>query len=767
MISIRKEQFSFIYIVAGFLAIILSTVAVATISKDTSAVSGSDFNAGNIIQDRNFYNNSSMSAAEIQAFLNSKVPTCSSGYTCLKSYSQNTPNRSADGLCGYYQGGNKVAAQIIYDVGLVCGVNPQVLITLLQKEQALITSTRPSSTQYASATGYACPDTAACDPAFAGFFGQVYKAAWQYKYYAKYSDSYSYRPYRNNSILWSPTTSCGRSNVTIENQSTASLYIYTPYRPNQAALNNLYGTGDSCSAYGNRNFWRIFSDWFGIDNKALIRTASSGDLYYSTGQYKYRVTSMDVAAEYGFSTSDVAFVSQSTLDSIQNAPNNPTLNYIVKSDSDSDDDGGNIYLVTGRQRHLITSMEQFANFGLSTNNLTQLPYYSLVRLPLAGNLSNFVYDSTGFVYKVENGTKSGIFQGTLFNQLNPSGQASRLSDFALSNLRTITPLISGVVTLQDSNGALWSATSSGWNYIPSMNVAQCIGAASNIIRVTPTQAAQGTRLDNASCVAKKEGDQTLYLLDGPNKYPVVSEWGITNAATLDASVLNSKQTINLSANSVFKDSGSGSLYLLQNNKKRYIGDMLAVQQRGQQDSIKTVSTPFLSELADGPEVYSTGTSVIDTSGNIFIIHNNQKLYVQSMAILRAYGYSSSSFVRLNDSTLSAYPTAGNLEQKSVIGSNKFLFDKSIGWSIPDTLLSAYGMTGTLPTYDASVARYANPKQPTRYIKSDSSAQLYYLDNGTKRPVYSWDAFVGLGGNNQNITEYSSTTLNQFPTGASY
>ena len=49
----------------------------------------------------------------------------------------------------------------------------------------------------------------------------------------------------------------------IRNQATAALYIYTPYRPNQGALNNLYGTGDSCSSYGNRNFWRMFTDWFG------------------------------------------------------------------------------------------------------------------------------------------------------------------------------------------------------------------------------------------------------------------------------------------------------------------------------------------------------------------------------------------------------------------------------------------------------------------------------------------------------------------------
>ena len=49
----------------------------------------------------------------------------------------------------------------------------------------------------------------------------------------------------------------------LANAATAALYYYTPYQPNAAALANLYGTGDSCSAYGNRNFWRLYRDWFG------------------------------------------------------------------------------------------------------------------------------------------------------------------------------------------------------------------------------------------------------------------------------------------------------------------------------------------------------------------------------------------------------------------------------------------------------------------------------------------------------------------------
>jgi LysM repeat protein len=50
--------------------------------------------------------------------------------------------------------------------------------------------------------------------------------------------------------------------VAIKNQATAGLYYYTPYTPNDIALVNLASVGDSCSAYGNRNFWRVYNYWF-------------------------------------------------------------------------------------------------------------------------------------------------------------------------------------------------------------------------------------------------------------------------------------------------------------------------------------------------------------------------------------------------------------------------------------------------------------------------------------------------------------------------
>lgn len=238
-----------------------ATVAPA---PSASAVNASDWNAGNIIDDAVFYDANAMSAGEIQGFLNDKVRNCQSGYTCLKDYRQNTDNRPADKYCNGYSGApNESAATIIDKVARSCGISQKSLLVLLQKEQGLVTSTAPSAWNYSAATGQGCPDTAPCDASTQGFFYQVYYGARQFEVYRLNPTWWGYQAGRWNNILYNPNGGCGTQRVYIENQATAGLYIYTPYVPNQAALNNLYGSGDGCSAYGNRNFWRTFTDWFG------------------------------------------------------------------------------------------------------------------------------------------------------------------------------------------------------------------------------------------------------------------------------------------------------------------------------------------------------------------------------------------------------------------------------------------------------------------------------------------------------------------------
>jgi hypothetical protein len=221
------------------------------------------FNPGNIITDERFFDSAAMDASDVQTFLNEQGASCN-GSSCLKNYTVDTQNKAADDLCKAYTGASKQSAATIIDsVAKACGISQRTLLTLLQKEQHLVTATAPSDWQYKSAMGLSCPDDADCDPAYAGFFNQVYGAASRFKYYQAHQDRYSYHEQQLNTIQYSPTKSCGSSKVFIENRATALLYIYTPYQPNAAALRAGTGEGNACSSYGNRNFSIIYANWFG------------------------------------------------------------------------------------------------------------------------------------------------------------------------------------------------------------------------------------------------------------------------------------------------------------------------------------------------------------------------------------------------------------------------------------------------------------------------------------------------------------------------
>lgn len=253
-----------------------AALASSRVDSASAATLASTFDAGDIISDDTFFNASSMSAADVQVFLDGRVPTCRTGYTCLKNYAQATATRAADAYCATYPGATREsAATIVAKVGTACGINPQVLLVMLQKEQGLVLSSAPTATAYRIAMGYGCPDTSACDTAYYGFFNQVWNAAHQLQKYTKNSKLFSFQPGRNNIIQYNPNASCGSKSVYIQNQATANLYIYTPYTPNSASLAAGYGSA-ACGAYGNRNFYLYFSDWFGNPSNWLAAGGFEG-----------------------------------------------------------------------------------------------------------------------------------------------------------------------------------------------------------------------------------------------------------------------------------------------------------------------------------------------------------------------------------------------------------------------------------------------------------------------------------------------------------
>ena len=242
---------------------------------EVDAASLAGFDPGYIISDYQMGNYNSMNEAQIQAFLTSKNSCGNRDYGYYVALSGNPNYRwhfeNGHFIClseerfGYndneigFQYG-ETAAHIIWQASQDYRINPQVLLVLLQKETGLITDPIPNNGDYRKATGFGCPDTAACSSKYYGFRNQIRNAASLFR--TVLDGGWTNYPLGNNYIQYNPNAACGGSVVNVRSLATSALYRYTPYQPNAGALAAGYGTA-SCGAYGNRNFYLYFEDWFG------------------------------------------------------------------------------------------------------------------------------------------------------------------------------------------------------------------------------------------------------------------------------------------------------------------------------------------------------------------------------------------------------------------------------------------------------------------------------------------------------------------------
>lgn len=226
-------------------------------------VTDPQFNPGNVITDRVFYNPKLMNVGQIEAFIKDVGKNCTStgDSKCLKDATFPTSNllpiRKPTGGCTALKlTGNQRPWTIIDSVAKACGLNPQVILTTLQKEQSGLTKPRPSSS-WDKAMGAGCPDGKACDPKLGGFTGQVYYGAEMlatYKIRATWEEYIlAFQEKKPVSVRNNPEAACGTETFTLQNYATASLYMYTPYVGNG---------GEDCSTIGQKMVWDLMKRYF-------------------------------------------------------------------------------------------------------------------------------------------------------------------------------------------------------------------------------------------------------------------------------------------------------------------------------------------------------------------------------------------------------------------------------------------------------------------------------------------------------------------------
>lgn len=311
-------------------ALFILTLAIAPLSSHAA-----EFNPGMIISDYEFTDVDSMNYKDIENFLRKKGST----------------------LVDYVDPYIKVGAvQLIHDNAQLNGVNPKVLLVLLQKEQSLITDRSPSDGQYDAATGYGyCDgDCRKGDPKlqrFVGFANQIDYAASALRLFYDKPQTYGYNVGTTHEI--------DGEMVTIQNAATHAFYIYTPH------------------IHGNKNFHKIWHDWFSQDypDGTLLQDAETGGIYLLQNGAKRPFASMLAFA----SRFDLGKVITTSPEILAAYPDGPAIKYAQYSLLRSP--RGTVYLLADDKKRGITSQEVFRKIGFNPEEVMDVAQEDLDLIP--------------------------------------------------------------------------------------------------------------------------------------------------------------------------------------------------------------------------------------------------------------------------------------------------------------------------------------------------------------------------------------------------
>ena len=736
-------RFSIRRFVAAFsLIVILISSLVATKPLVAHAADGAQFDAGNIISDAIFFDGQGFSATEIQTFLNSKVAACRSGYTCLKDYRQATPNMAVSpNRCGVYAGSqSESAADIIAKVGAACGINPKVLLVLLEKEQSLISDTWPLESQYRNATGFACPDTAPCDPSFSGFFYQVYYAARQFKTYALYPGSYNYRPGQNNQILYNPNRNCGSSNVFIQNQATANLYIYTPYQPNVAALGNLYGIGDSCSAYGNRNFWRIFTDWFGsTQSGALFRSPSNPNVYVISHNVKHIVRDMTMFNAYA-PTGGLAFVSDTYLNSV---PTGSPAGRIIR------DDRGVIYFIDSGIRLPFSTCTQVQEYGgtCDPSGYVQLTNQQVDRYVSGPAVQSLLGTREGPSYWITGGKKREILDSASLSAASlPTVVSIILTQNAVSNLPWGAPVARDDVLVQSRETGGYFFLSGGKRFSVAAGNVSSFGASSfRLSQEGIAQIPDGGNFDGSV----KAPDGRIGLVSSAGITLMTSPELQATFVPIPVSQIFFDQRITgeaVNGNVFVKGSDNATIYVLNQGVIRPIDSWrtFTVLAGTPSPTFSVVAPSVISTFTVGPGTLTPGAMYrTPEEAGIYLIDGfTSRIPVSSFDITSSLGIEGFNFTSTRQ--LGAYAGGGTpLSYGVTCGVEKFVGARGSLHFVSADRAALYPFSWTL--LDASTCSNLPKGKPAGNFIRVPSGGIFLLEGGTKRHIASMTRFIELGG----------------------
>ncbi len=281
-----------------------------------------------------------------------------------------------------WEGDVMTATDIVWNASQSYGINPKVLLVLLQKEQSLVLDDNPSQKQLDWATGYAVCDSCSMDDErvkrWKGFGKQVNSAALQFieGYMADiqvHGTAYG---------LYGPDIDVEIDGevITPKNAATAALYAYTPH------------------FHGNKLFGTIWDDWFSVTypTGSLLRiTDADEEIVYLIQYGLKRAIRSQSALISRFNESLIVDVPASVLDNYPEGAPIDFPNYSLLKDAD-----GKIYLLVDETLRHIDSMDTFGRIGFSIHEAIDATYEDIVHFDAGEPITIETMNPTGKLIQI-------------------------------------------------------------------------------------------------------------------------------------------------------------------------------------------------------------------------------------------------------------------------------------------------------------------------------------------------------------------------------
>jgi hypothetical protein len=798
-----------IYAVILFLAVLGCAF---TLQQHT--VSAATFNNGDIIDNTVFDNNNSMSAAQINNFLDNFPNSCISPNSGFQSIDPNGYSPSA----GFSYGNFTTAGQVLYDAAQAYNINPQVLLATLQKEEGLVRGDGPygcGAVAMASAVGYGCPDggtsysysnvnlyerngvmvsnvgsTCVNTSAKVGFTQQLIRAAWFLKFGEQRSQgNISWAEIHGNwnnsddpqSCYGGPMTqgtfkicpggpstyydgydTIDGTSVHLQNGATAALYWYTPHFS------------------GNKSFFNLFTSWFGSTSypeplgSLLAVDNQTGQIYFISlaNNTRYAIPSWSTLVAYNLNGYPIIPMADSAITGYANGGILRTLVWDSNTQS--------LFLVDHGQKYSFSQyctqwgLDCLGNTPGSVSNLNNTYFDQDL---INGGSNQPLMQVNGQFFLMSNGTREPFAStADLLAAGYTTTEDMPIIQTDLNATQPLGPLQISVPDFIEFNGNI-ILYFDGTNYhqVPNLATYYAWGSPRVII---PSASSTDTSLPSSTSTLSnwvKDLSNNYYLIDNGTKMNITADptsWNSGSFESIPAAGLNILSTIAEQHNIYSK----GNVFVLQNNTLRYVPTPDDYYGLGiNSGNTVNLSANAISAIPAGPNILRDGAAyTVGGSGALYITNNNTSLYIPSVSMALDFGVNWPT-IRFNlnpDVFSTGYPSAGALTRWVKPGGSglDYVTNRSVV-NVSSTAASQWGInTNTQPatTIDSAALYNTTGTAPLgQFVRDTQNGGMYYGIAGAAHYIAAYSAFVNLGGTTANITNVSNDFLSAMPAGYTY